>query len=92
MIFLIPGFLKDNFEIIKQACDFKISPSFNTRSLLAFKVWPLEVISESNSAVKFVGIASVAPLDSTIEKLVTPLEYRYFRVRFGYFEPILISL
>ena len=92
MIFLIPGFLKDNFEIIKQACDFKISPSFNTRSLLAFKVWPLEVISQISSAVEFAAIDSVAPLDLIIEKIVTPLEYRYWRVRFAYFEPILINL
>ena len=34
-------------------------------------------MSEINSAVDIAGINSVAPLDFTIEKLVTPLEYKY---------------
>ena len=30
IILLVPTFFKENFDIIKQACDFKISPSLNT--------------------------------------------------------------
>ena len=60
-IFVIPAFLFDNFDCIKQACDFKISPSFKTLKLFAFSVAPVEVISEIISAVPVKGLTSVLP-------------------------------
>ena len=45
-IFLNSFLLFDDLEIIIHASDFNISPSFNIRKLLAFKVSPVEVISE----------------------------------------------
>ena len=61
IILIIPDFLKDNFDIIKHACDFKISPSFKTLKLLAFNVAPVLVISDIICAVPVNGATSVLP-------------------------------
>ena len=61
IIFLIPTFFVDNFDCIKQACDFKISPSFKILKLLAFNVAPVLVISDITSAVPVNGATSVLP-------------------------------
>ena len=44
-IFLRPILLLDDLEIIIQASDLSISPSFKIRKLFAFKVSPVDVIS-----------------------------------------------
>ena len=71
-------------DIIIQASDFKISPSFKTLKLLAFKVSPVEVMSVIISDEPVKGYASVAPKLSTNLNWVTPLENKNSLVKFGY--------
>ena len=59
--FLIFFLFKLFFEIIKQACDLSISPSFKILKLLAFNVAPVLVISDIISAVPVNGATSVLP-------------------------------
>src|SRR6056300_933140 len=77
----------EDLEVIMQASDFKISPSFNILKLLAFKVSPVEVISVIISADPVKGYVSVAPKLSTNLNWVTPLENKNSLVKFGYLVP-----
>ena len=90
IIFLIPDFLKDNFEVIKHACDFKICPSFNILSLFAFNVCPVLVISDTISEVPVNGATSVLPRLFISLNCVTPFEYKKSLVKFKYFVLTLI--
>ena len=85
IIFFIPDFWKENFEIIKHACDFKICPSFNILNLFAFNVSPVLVISDIISEVPVNGATSVLPKLFTILNCVTPFEYKKSLVSFKYF-------
>ena len=73
------------FEINKQACDSKIIPSFKTLKSLAFKVFPVDVISVIISDEPVNGYVSVAPKLLTSLNWVTPLENKKSLVKFGYF-------
>ena len=82
--FFKPFFFEFFFEIKIHAWDLRISPSFKTLKLLAFKVSPVELISVINSADPVKGYASVAPRLSTNLNWVTPFENKNSFVRFGY--------
>ena len=76
------------FDVIKQAWELRIIPSFNILNLLAFKVAPVEVISVIISDDPVNGYISVAPRLLTNLNCVTPLENINSVVNFGYFVAI----
>ena len=90
-ILLKPFIFWLSLEIIKHACDFKISPSFKILKLLAFNVAPVLVISDIISAVPVNGATSVLPKLLTSWNCVTPFEYKNCLVKLGYFVATLKS-